>query len=315
MNLTLTKVVSRGRTDTLVTLPTGHFLGGMPAARIYSGNRRRVIGSTVQPLSAATGVAGGAASGAAAGSSFGPWGTAIGAVIGGISGGGGSGYANNPQHCSPNGPLGPLAGPQLTDTGAALYFQQNPDVAAYYQKCGTFWGATAAYYASWHWYTFGQKEGRNNPFTLQQNYTGSAIQSGQTNNPNAAANQQSSVIGGIITGGLTGYATAAIAQAGAQPVQAQAQAQPLQTAVTSAQNPQLASYVQQYQQEEALYQQYAPQLSTADSTVAQATAAGNTAAAQQWQTYRTALYQWLVSVQQWLGQMKTWLAGQGVTVA
>lgn len=72
--------------------------------------------------------------------------------------------------CSPDETSLPgLAGIRmLTDNQGALYLAENPDVAAYYQKCGAVWSATPAQYASWHWYTFGNgKDGksRTDPFT------------------------------------------------------------------------------------------------------------------------------------------------------
>lgn len=102
---------------------------------------------------AAVGQIGGAAS-TAAGASLGG---AITSKISGLFG------KKDCSGCSPCEALN-MSGVQLLSSGdAAWYFQQNPDVYAYFQKCGGFWPASAEQYASWHFQNFGRGEGRANP--------------------------------------------------------------------------------------------------------------------------------------------------------
>lgn len=123
-----------------------------------------------------------------------------------------------------------------------------------------------------------------------------------------------------ITRANTAAMTAAQAQQAAQikSQQAVSAAQAAQVAPVASAAPapavNLQPYIQEYQTEAGYVAQYTPVYQNSSTYIQQFTAQGNTAAAQQWQTYQASLGQWLQSATQWLTNMKAWLAGQGASV-
>jgi hypothetical protein len=82
------------------------------------------------------------------------WAVAGAIEIAGAIGMGGKGLGSG---CSPDEPQLPGASglPGVTAAQAGAYFAANPDVEAYFKKCGAIWSATPQLYVAWHWANFG----------------------------------------------------------------------------------------------------------------------------------------------------------------
>lgn len=179
------------------------------------------------------------------------------------------------KDCSPCGPLNMTGVQMLSTADAYWYFQRNPDVAAYYQKCGSAWPASPEAYASWHFYTYTNGGDQTGKFPPREDPRGKGVAAPAPAPAGAAPNSTltSAVLGAGVAAGLSPDA-----QLQAQQAQFQQQAQLFQQqAAADLQKSQLAA--EMTRQQDALAAEKQRQADNA-KTAADAQAAINQIAAQ-----------------------------------